>query len=230
MDGIAVDPMLTERTRACLADAVVTFSGAVAVSSSFQTQSLPLLHLVSELLPLLEVIFVDTGYHFPETLAFRDRVVAQFGLRLRVLRADGWGGGDDGEPPYRTNPDLCCQVHKVEPVLSAMKDYRAWVSGIRRDQTVVRAAVQPVEQGTDGLVRIHPMLDWTQADIDAYIAAHDLPRHPLDALGYTSIGCKPCTRPPLLGGDLRSGRWQGTGKTECGLHTRLRNPTKDDDR
>ena len=202
--------------------------GGVAVSSSFQTQSMPLLHLVGRRQPRLDVIFVDTGYHFPETLAFRDAVVARFGLRLRVVRPDVQGFGDAAEAPYRTNPDLCCDVHKVQPVRAVMKEYRAWISGIRRDQSAVRADAQPVEQGHDGLLRLHPMLDWTQADIEAYIAAHDLPRHPLDALGYTSIGCKPCTRPPVLGGDWRSGRWQGTGKTECGLHTRLRNRKTDD--
>lgn len=221
--------LLAERTLASLADAADRFAGAVAVSSSFQTQSLPLLHLVSRLESPLDVIFIDTGFHFPETLAFRDQLVALLGLQVRVVRAEDAGIVEARAPLYRTNPDLCCQVHKVQPVLTAMKDYRAWVSGIRRDQTPTRAKVQPVEEGTDELIRIHPMLDWTHADIEAYIAANGLPRHPLEARGYTSIGCKPCTRPPVVGGDLRSGRWQGTGKTECGLHTCLRPATKDDE-
>lgn len=112
-----------KRTRASLADSVAIFSGATVMISSFQTQRLLLpLHLVNEVLPPLDVIFVDTGYHFPEALTFRDQVGAEVGLRLRVLRADGWGGGDVDEPPYRTNPVLCCHVREVQALRLARKD------------------------------------------------------------------------------------------------------------
>lgn len=205
--------------------AAQSFYDLIAVSTSFQTQSLPLLHLISRHLSSAKVLFVDTGYHFPETLAFRNQVVEMLSLNLRVVRADEGATSDLNsarEPLYRTNPDLCCELNKIQPVRAAMGEYRAWISGIRRDQSAVRAQAREIEKTTEGITRIHPMLDWTQADIEAYIREHNLPRHPLDARGYTSIGCRPCTRPPLIGGDLRSGRWAGTGKTECGLHTQLR--------
>jgi phosphoadenosine phosphosulfate reductase len=108
----------------------------------------------------------------------------------------------------------------------AMARYRALVSGIRRDQSAVRAQAQIVEATSEGRLRIHPLLDWNHADIEQYIETHDLPRHPLSERGYTSIGCLPCTRPPSIATDLRSGRWIGTGKTECGLHTKLRDLPK----
>jgi phosphoadenosine phosphosulfate reductase len=127
-----------------------------------------------------------------------------------------------GTPLYLTNPDLCCDLRKVAPMRAAMNRYRALVSGIRRDQSKVRAQARFLEETGFGLVRIHPLLDWTKDNVEHYLTKHDLPRHPLTSLGYTSIGCLPCTRPPAVGGDLRSGRWQDTGKTECGLHTKLR--------
>lgn len=215
----------TKHSAAMIRAAIDRFRNRVAVSTSFQTQSLPLLHLVSQHNASAVILFVDTGFHFPETLSFRDQVVDRLALNLRIIRADSVSTStvnSSQEPLYRSNPDLCCELHKIQPVRAAMAEYEAWISGIRRDQSAVRAKAREIEKTPEGITRIHPMLDWTQADIEAYIREHNLPRHPLDARGYTSIGCRPCTRPPLIGGDLRSGRWAGTGKTECGLHTQLR--------
>lgn len=198
--------------------AVAEFAPDVAMSSSFQTQSLPLLHMVSRVAPSLPVIFLDTGYHFPETLRFRDRLVKEWGLELVVARPHP----DEARPGlYAQDPDRCCQVHKVEPMRHAMRGLRAWISGVRRDQTDARSGLRVVER-TNDLVRIHPLAGWTSRDVWSYIDRYDLPAHPLFSQGYVSIGCAPCTRPVQIGMDERSGRWAGRGKTECGLHTTMR--------
>jgi phosphoadenosine phosphosulfate reductase len=158
-----------------------TFGEQLAVSSSFQTQSLPLLHLVTRTLPDVPVLFLDTGFHFPETLAFRDRLVADWRLNLVVLRAERPASGVEGVP--HDNPDVCCQIHKVEPMRRAMQAYRGWISGIRRDQSEIRAAAQVLESTAPERFRIHPMLNWQQSDIDAYVARHGLPQHPLTERG-----------------------------------------------
>lgn len=203
--------------------AAATFLPDIALSSSFQTQSLPLLHLVSRVAPDMPILFLDTGYHFAETLAFRDHLVQKWGLNVRNLRRqsteDGAGPGAD---LYRTDPDLCCHINKVEPMRLAVAGLRAWISGIRRDQSPTRRTIRVVEQTPEGLVRVHPMATWTSRDVFAYIAEHHLPTHPLLTRGYRSIGCAPCTRPASPEGDERSGRWAGQQKTECGLHTQLR--------
>lgn len=213
------------QTEEVLKWALKAFPDEIAMSSSFQSQSLPLLHIVANTLPQLPILFLDTGYHFPDTIAYRDHLTQIWDLNLVILRAEP--GQDDSvhqgsRPLYLTNPDLCCSLHKVAPMRSAVARYRAWISGIRRDQAASRANARVVEVMEDRRIRIHPMLNWTQQDIQRYIEEHKLPEHPLSARGYTSIGCAPCTRPPLPGGDLRSGRWTGTGKTECGLHSTLR--------
>jgi phosphoadenosine phosphosulfate reductase len=186
--------------------------------------------MIATIVPDLPVLFVDTGYHFPETIAFRDQLVDMWNLAVVVLKNDAAFGAEsmqNGQPLYLTNPDLCCEIRKVTPMRKAMHRYQAWISGIRRDQSNARAQADVIEVTTEGRTRIHPLLEWTQADVDRYMILHDLPKHPLMERGYTSIGCAPCTCPPLRGGDSRSGRWQGTGKTECGLHTHLRGVSKE---
>lgn len=214
------------RSRELIAWAHKEFSPHVAMSSSFQTQSVPLLHLVAEVAPRLPIVFLDTGYHFAETLEFRDRLIERWGLNVRVMRA-AMPRPDflrhHGPDLYRRDPDLCCQIHKVEPMTRALDGLRAWISGVRRDQAPSRSDVDAVEEGAGGVVRIHPMVHWRQSDIDEFSARHDLPTHPLHAQGYASIGCAPCTRPVAIEGAYsRTGRWAGTDKTECGLHTDLR--------
>jgi phosphoadenosine phosphosulfate reductase len=211
-----------------LAWAVETFGADIAASSSFQTQGVPLLHMISRVKPDLPILFLDTGYHFPETLAFRDQLVREWGLSLRVVRAVLSRDelvGQYGHDLYRRDPDLCCHVNKVEPMQRALAGLRAWISGIRRDQSPARANIQILEQTRQGVIRVHPMATWARQDIWRYIHQHNLPEHPLLAQGYLSVGCAPCTRPVHIGEDERAGRWVGQERTECGLHTLLREMT-----
>lgn len=187
------------------------------MTSSFQTQSVPLLGIVAQVIPDLPILFLDTGYHFPETLAFRDDLMRRWGLNVRILRPDAGSVGSQGPELFRRDPDLCCHLRKVEPLRRAMEGYDAMISGIRRDQTPNRAEAGVVEK-RNGVLRIHPMLEWTEADIWEHIDNTDLPVHPLLEDGYTSVGCAPCTRPVQIGEDPRAGRWADTAKTECGLH------------
>lgn len=204
------------------------FQPRVALSSSFQTQSVPLLHLVSRVTPRMPVLFLDTGFHFQETLAFRDRLVEQFELELRVLTTrDGHRGFLQRHGLlYRSDPDLCCFLNKVEPMQAAQAELAAWVTGIRRDQTFHRRTVEVLSRLPSGVLKICPLAAWTAADVRSYLERHRLPQHPLTAQGYASIGCSPCTRPVAPGDDERAGRWSGSGKTECGLHLETRPPSR----
>ena len=205
---------------AVLAWAAATFGTDVAASSSFQTQSVPLLHMISRTCPAMPVMFLDTGFHFPETIAFRDRLVAELGLNLQVLhcriprdafmRCYG--------TLYRSDPDLCCYLNKVEPLARALAGKAAWIAGIRRDQTAARRSTRIVEQGDDGICKISPLAAWSSDDVNEYIRAQGLPVHPLTNQGYPSIGCKPCTRAVGPAGESRAGRWAESAKTECGIH------------
>jgi len=197
------------------------YGSEVAVSSSFQTQSVPLLHLIAQVCPAMPIIFLDTGFHFPETLTFRDELQERYQLNIRVVYPSIDKGSlfrQYGEGLYRRDPDLCCYINKVEPMQRIINDYQAWVSGVRRDQTAHRASLNVFEQQANDLLRIHPMLDWTKKEVWRYIDEYQLPQHPLFSQGYSSIGCEPCTRPIHSEADERSGRWGGTRKTECGLH------------
>lgn len=197
-----------------------TFSPSVAASSSFQTQSLVLLHLIARVAPEMEILFLDTGFHFPETLAYRDRLTRELGLRVRVLKpAMGHDGfrRHHGEL-YRTDPDMCCYINKVEPMQRALAGLDAWVTGIRRDQTAQRRDTPVVARLDDGTYKVAPLAAWEDRDVWRYIETHDLPPHPLLEEGYLSIGCAPCTRPVGIEQSRRSGRWAGREKTECGLH------------
>ena len=215
--------METWSTEAILRWAWETLGPAVAASSSFQTQSAPLLYLIGQVCPAMPVIFLDTGFHFPETLAYRDELQARLGLNIVTARPAVEQSQllqQYGEGLYRRDPDLCCYIHKVEPMQRATAGLRGWVNGVRRDQTANRGVLRTLEAQPDGLLKIHPMLNWTKRDVWAFIERHDLPAHPLLSKGYPSIGCAPCTRPVAPGEDDRAGRWAGTDKTECGLHVR----------
>ena len=196
------------------------FDGNVAASSSFQTQSAPLLHLIAEHVPEMPVLFLDTGFHFPETLAYRDELVERLGLNLKVLtpRLGLEGFRSQHGELYRTDPDLCCFHNKVEPLEDALAGYGAWVAGVRRDQTANRASAAPIARRRDGLVKLGPLVAWSDNDVARYLHEHDLPSHPLLASGYLSVGCAPCTRAVVDGEDARAGRWSSSDKTECGLH------------
>lgn len=170
----------------------------------------------------MPVIFIDTGFHFLETLAFRDELQARYDLNVVVVRP--MIGKNQlfekyGEGLYRRDPDLCCYINKVEPMQRALSEMQAWVSGVRHDQSAHRSGLRVLEPQQSGLLRIHPMLNWTREEIWDYIERHRLPHHPLFSEGYLSVGCLPCTRPVSADEDERAGRWADKEKTECGLHT-----------
>ncbi len=204
--------------------AVDVFGDDVAMSSSFQTQSMPLLHMVTRIKPNIRVFFLDTGYHFWETLMFREHIAAAWMLNVIDLYRD---------PRWDTfvrqhirslpldDPNLCCYLHKVQPMQKALQDVQAWITGIRRDQTAARSRAKILELQDDGLLKINPLLNWTRADIARYIEENNLPRHPLYEKGYRSVGCAPCTIAIGVADEERAGRWAGRGKVECGLHTEM---------
>jgi phosphoadenosine phosphosulfate reductase len=202
--------------------AVDRFSAYIAMSSSFQTQSMPLLHMATRIQPDLPIFFIDTGYHLWETLLFREKIADEWGLNIvdlyRDSRWDIFARQNTRRLPVE-DPNLCCYLHKVQPMQNALRGYKAWISGIRRDQTSARAKAQFLELQEDGLLKINPLLNWTKADVNRYIKENDMPQHPLYEKGYRSVGCAPCTIAIGVNDDERAGRWVGRGKTECGLHT-----------
>jgi len=197
------------------------FPGRIALVSSFGAESAVLLHLLAKVDRRTPVIFLDTGKHFPETLAYRDRLVARFGLSdVRSVAPDGdelRRGDPDGTLNAR-DADACCTLRKVWPLDGALAGFAAWITGRKRFQGRTRAALPVFEEDDAGRIKVNPLARQSAAEIAASFARFGLPAHPLTALGYSSIGCLPCTRPGLEGEDERSGRWAGSGKTECGIH------------
>lgn len=199
-----------------------TFRPDIVASSSFQTQSVALLHMIAQICPQMTILFVDTGYHFPETLAFRDKLTTELDLNIQTVFAAPQNNEylpSVSEPLYLKDPDLCCRINKIAPVTQALIGKSAWISGVRRDQTEHRKQMNILERRPDGLIKIHPLLNWNSKDLWKYIHKYNLPSHPLFSQGYMSIGCAPCTRPITAGENERSGRWTNSNKTECGLHT-----------
>ena len=204
--------------------AVVNFWPEIAMSSSFQTQSMPLLHMATRIKRSLPIFFIDTGYHFWETLMFREQIASEWKLNVIDLYRDHrWDHfvRQRLRALPQEDPNLCCFLHKVQPMQKALKDIRAWITGIRRDQTSVRAQAKILEIADDGLLKVNPILNWTKTDVEHYMVENNLPRHPLYEKGYRSIGCTPCTIAIGVNDDDRAGRWAGRGKVECGLHTEL---------
>ena len=196
------------------------FPGKVASVSSFGSESVVLLHLLSEIDPHVPVLFLDTGRLFPETLAYRTEVVERLGLTdVRTITPDEerLATLDPIKALWMTNPDLCCRIRKTEPLARAVKGFDAWFTGRKRFQTAGRATIRLFEAEGER-IKINPLADWSAAELMAYADEHDLPPHPLVAKGYPSIGCVPCTDRVLPGEDQRAGRWRGTGKIECGIH------------
>ena len=209
-----------------IAWAVENFCPNLALSSSFQTQSVPLIHMTQQVHPKMRIFFLETGLHFWDTGIFREQIQQKWDLNIVDLYPDtSWQNflRRFGRDLYETDPDLCCYIRKVQPMQKAMQGLDAWLTGIRRDQTSNRAHAPILEYKRDGLLRIAPLLNWSKADVENHIVEHDLPRHPLPEAQYPSVGCKPCTRPIQPGESDRAGRWSGKGKTECGLHTELFN-------
>jgi phosphoadenosine phosphosulfate reductase len=204
--------------------AVDQFWPEIGMSCSFQTQSMPLLHMATQIKRGMPVFFIDTGYHFWETLIFREKLASEWQINVidlyRETRWDAFARQHTRTLPLE-DPNLCCYLHKVQPMQKALTDLKAWISGIRRDQTSVRAKARILELQDDGLLKINPLLNWTKADVSKYMEEHDLPNHPLYEKGYRSVGCAPCTVAIGLNDDERAGRWAGRGKIECGLHTEM---------
>jgi phosphoadenosine phosphosulfate reductase len=205
-----------------LAFAAETFGADLLFTSSFGAQSGVLLHLWSLVCRHLPVTFIDTGFLFDETLVYRDALAAKLGLSVRVVRPDisrTVFTAEYGDDIQKRDADFCCGVNKVAPISALKEKARGWVSGLRRDQSRTRANVAILETD-EHLVRVHPIASLTAADVAAYLARHGIAEHPLVARRYLSIGCAPCTRPVADGEDERAGRWDGSPKTECGLHAR----------
>jgi phosphoadenosine phosphosulfate reductase len=198
--------------------------GRVAVVSSFGTESAVLLHLVAQADRSVPVIFVDTGKMFPETLAYRDALIERLGFtdsQVVLPREDVLAAKDAQGLRWSYDPEGCCDIRKVEPMARAKDGLDTWISGRKAFQSVTRQNIArfEVEAGLlGGRLKINPLGDWVKADLEAYFAAHDLPRHPLEAEGYLSIGCQPCTSKVMPGEDPRAGRWRGWDKVECGIH------------
>ena len=194
--------------------------GSVSLVSSFGTESAVLLHMVARVAPATPVVFIDTLKMFPETLAYRDALVAHLGLtNMQIITPDAarLAARDENGLRWSFDPDGCCELRKVEPLRRALNGVRAWISGRKGFQSESRAHI-PLFELDEGRLKINPLAGWAKADLDSYFAAHDMPRHPLEAQGYPSIGCAPCTSKVLPGEDPRAGRWRGWDKTECGIH------------
>lgn len=197
---------------ALIAWAYDRFGDGLVLASSFQ--DCVLIDIVSRTVPGIDVVFLDTQYHFAETLWFRDQVRERYDLDLTVIEPRV--APDD---LWATNPDECCRLRKVEPLERALAGRSAWMTGLRRDEAVSRTTTPLVSYDVSrDLVKVNPLATWTAADVAGYVRDHDLPVHPLAEHGYSSIGCWPCTRPIADGEDPRAGRWSGVDKTECGLH------------
>jgi phosphoadenosine phosphosulfate reductase len=207
--------------RTVLEAAVETFGDRLALVSSFGAESAVLLHLASKVKPDIPVLFLDTGMLFGQTLDYRRQLAASLGLTgVRDLRPayHDLAVADPQARLWQTDTDACCHVRKVLPLDRALADFDGWVTGRKRFQGGSRLAMPVVEQA-DHQVKFNPLANWTREDLDAYATQYDLPAHPLVAQGFPSIGCWPCTKPVEDGQDERSGRWAGSEKTECGIHT-----------
>jgi phosphoadenosine phosphosulfate reductase len=203
----------TRPASAAIAWAWDRFGTDVVLAASFQ--DCVLIDLAAQVAPEIEVSFLDTGYHFAETLWYVEQVRKRYDLNLRVIGPDL-----PADDRWLTDPDGCCAVRKVAPLARALEGRQAWMSGLRRDDAPSRANTPAVTYDVGrGLVKVNPIALWSDLDVEGYVRDHDLPVHPLADRGYASIGCWPCTRPVADSEDPRAGRWAGTDKTECGLHS-----------
>jgi phosphoadenosine phosphosulfate reductase len=201
--------------------AVATFGDRFCVTSSMTDAVLA--HLVSRVAPGVDVLFLDTGYHFPETLGTADAVGATMDVNLipiTPVQSVAEQDAEYGPELYLRDPDLCCALRKVRPLGEALRGYDAWATGLRRAETAHRVIAPVVGwDARKGKVKVSPLARWSDADVERYVAEHGVLVNPLVYDGYPSIGCAPCTRRVAPGADQRSGRWAGTGKTECGIHS-----------
>lgn len=186
----------------------------VLVTSSFGAKSVFLLHLLHQIRPTQKVHFINTTYHFPETLAYKDQLERSFGLNIvEILPEKAENELTREEQWWKDHPRMCCAINKVAPLEPVKARHKVWISGLMAYQTPLRAGLRVFEQQGD-IIKFHPFVDIDEGEFLYYLSYHDLPRHPLEEKGYGSIGCLHCTE----AGEGREGRWKGTDKTECGLH------------
>lgn len=198
-----------------------TTPGKIALVSSFGAESVVLLHLAAQIDRSLPVLFIDTQMLFAETLDYQKTLAETLGLTdLRVIRPDPAQvlARDADNLLHLTDPDACCTLRKTEPLENALRGFGAWITGRKRHQGAERATLEHFEAEAGGRLKVNPLALWRREDLAAYIDRHNLPRHPLVARGFTSIGCAPCTTPVRPGEDSRAGRWRGRDKMECGIH------------
>ena len=204
-----------------LETALQAFAGRIAMVSSFGSESAVLLHMLSRIDSATPVLFLDTGHLFGQTLDYRKRLAAELGLTdvrdLRPAYAD-IATQDPKADLYKKSTDACCAIRKVAPLDLGLRGFEAWITGRKRFHGGARLHLPVVEQA-EGKLKFNPLASFDKAALDAYVAEHALPSHPLVDAGYASVGCWPCTKPTQDGADVRSGRWAGSEKTECGIHT-----------
>ncbi|MDP3981234.1 MAG: phosphoadenylyl-sulfate reductase [Chlamydiota bacterium] len=210
--------------------AIDEFWPDIAMSTGFGASGMVLIHLISQIKPEMKIIFLNTGFHFQETLLFKERIKDLY--KVNIVEHHGAITKEElfqriSPHPFHDNPDLCCQINKVEPLKTALEAYqlRAWVSALRRDQSSTRKHIDILEEYEGGLVKINPLTNWTKKEIWNYLHLNKIPYHPLHDQGYPSVGCEPCTKSVSEGEHERSGRWEGKGKKECGIHTFLKKVT-----
>lgn len=196
----------------------------IFTSSSFQTHSIPLLHIISRIDSSIPVYFLNTGYHFPETIEFKDYIAQLLRLNLINLKPDtpkNMQLDPEGKLLFTSDPDHCCYLNKTQPMERVLMNYDVWINGIRAEQNAFRGDMKVEQIAKHNVIRFHPMIGWTSRDIYAYRKKYKLPEHPLESKGYFSIGCEPCTRKLDMDMQEREARWFGLNKTECGLNTDL---------
>jgi len=229
-DGIALVDASETLSAEALVAAVVRETerenalASICLTSSFQTEDMVVLHMLREYLPRVPVIFLETGYHFPELIAYRDRMVADWDLNL--VNALPKTTLEEHEREFGllhiVEPTKCCAIRKVEPLMRSLEPYSWWFTGLRREQSPTRVGLRKVEDHRlptgKGLKKVSVLADWDWVGVEEYALKHGIPRLELYDRGYTSIGCEPCTAVPAAGADPRSGRWGGA-KLECGIHT-----------
>jgi phosphoadenosine phosphosulfate reductase len=215
---------LLEEAKDSLRSALARHAGRACLTCSFQAEDMVALHMALEFQPDLPVLFLETGYHFPETLAYRDTMAQSWRLNLINLQARLPREQQEQQFGllYQTDPNRCCRIRKVEPLMEGLEPYELWITGLRREQSPSRRNLQREEShrlpSGKSILKLNPLAEWTWKDVLAYAVAHEIPLLPLYEQGYTSIGCAPCTSLPADPSNPRSGRWGGV-KLECGIHT-----------
>ena len=224
--AIDVDTKATELEEATPQDtlkwALSTLHPRIILASSFGPEDIVLMHMAKDVEPDTHILFLETGFHFPETEELKARLRDEWKLNLKEYKRAVTAlefYQELGDRPFDKDPERCCGINKVEPLRRALSQYEAWITGMRREQSPTRANIKIVEQDGDNRIKINPLARWTKKEVWGYIHDRSLPYNPLHDQHYPSVGCFNCTRPVMPGEDERAGRWAGQDKTECGLHT-----------